>query len=143
MSARCLLGRAVSQIYPNQPSPKPTSCRMRLASSSLQQPIAAYSSLQQLLAASSSFQQPTHTPPLPAHHPCFNLAPPRMFGYPTGVGALLVRTSVAPLLRKAYWGGGAVALATAGGGGGEGTGVRVPHCRPSERLEDGTVRGVV
>lgn len=73
--------------------------------------------------------------------PGLDLAPPRMFGYPTGVGALLVRTSVAPLLRKAYWGGGAVALATAGGGGGEGTGVRVPHCRPSERLEDGTVRG--
>ena len=35
-----------------------------------------------------------------------------MFGYPTGLGALILRTEVVPLLRKTFWGGGAVALAT-------------------------------
>jgi molybdenum cofactor sulfurtransferase len=35
-----------------------------------------------------------------------------MFGYPTGLGALLIRTEAVPLMRKVFWGGGSVALAT-------------------------------
>ena len=37
----------------------------------------------------------------------------KIFGHPTGVGALLVRRDALPVLRRAYFGGGAVAAATA------------------------------
>ena len=57
----------------------------------------------------------------------------KMFGYPTGLGALIVRIDDIDILKKVFWAGGSVALAT-------------PHdnfhilkCRPTERLEDGTV----
>ncbi|KAI8471501.1 MAG: pyridoxal phosphate-dependent transferase [Monoraphidium minutum] len=48
----------------------------------------------------------------------------RIFGYPTGLGALIVRT---------FWGGGSVSLATSH------SDFRVLKCRPSDMLEDGTV----
>lgn len=38
----------------------------------------------------------------------------KMFGFPTGLGALLVRSGAAALLRKAYFGGGAAAAYLAG-----------------------------
>ena len=37
----------------------------------------------------------------------------KIFGYPTGLGALLVRRDVLPLLRKGYFGGGTVAVSLA------------------------------
>ena len=37
----------------------------------------------------------------------------KIFGYPTGLGALLVRRDVLPLLRKSYFGGGTVAVSLA------------------------------
>ncbi len=56
-----------------------------------------------------------------------------MFGYPTGLGALLIRTENVQLLRKVFWGGGSVSLAVAGDN------FRVLQCEPTSRLEDGTV----
>ncbi|KAF5842717.1 pyridoxal phosphate-dependent transferase [Dunaliella salina] len=57
----------------------------------------------------------------------------KLFGYPTGLGALLVRTEVVPLLHKVFWGGGSVALATPGDN------FHTMKCKPSDKLEDGTV----
>lgn len=57
----------------------------------------------------------------------------KMFGYPTGLGALLIRTENVDLLRKVFWGGGSVSLAVAGDD------FRVLQCEPTSRLEDGTV----
>lgn len=57
----------------------------------------------------------------------------KMFGYPTGLGALLIRTENVELLRKVFWGGGSVSLAVAGDD------FRVLQCEPTSRLEDGTV----
>eukprot|EP00899_Mesostigma_viride_P007506 jgi/Mesvir1/16757/Mv15130-RA.2 len=57
----------------------------------------------------------------------------KMFGYPTGVGCLLVRTEDAELLNKVFWGGGTVALAAAS------SNFHVLKCNPYERMEDGTV----
>ncbi|GIL62185.1 hypothetical protein Vafri_16451 [Volvox africanus] len=57
----------------------------------------------------------------------------KMFGYPTGLGALIIKTSLVPLLHKVFWGGGTVALATSEDN------FHVLKCRPSDRLEDGTV----
>ena len=37
----------------------------------------------------------------------------KIFGYPTGLGALLVRRDALPLLRKRYFGGGTVAVSVA------------------------------
>jgi len=37
----------------------------------------------------------------------------KIFGYPTGLGALLVRRDVLPLLRKRFFGGGTVAVSVA------------------------------
>ncbi|GKT36732.1 Molybdenum cofactor sulfurase [Aduncisulcus paluster] len=57
----------------------------------------------------------------------------KMFGYPTGLGALLIRQDVASRLKKPYFGGGSVGI----------VGCREDFCqekpRPSDRLEDGTV----
>eukprot|EP00764_Aduncisulcus_paluster_P001791 gnl/Carplike_NY0171/1259_a1701_793.p1 GENE.gnl/Carplike_NY0171/1259_a1701_793~~gnl/Carplike_NY0171/1259_a1701_793.p1 ORF type:complete len:547 (-),score=120.17 gnl/Carplike_NY0171/1259_a1701_793:101-1741(-) len=57
----------------------------------------------------------------------------KMFGFPTGLGALLVRHDVAERLQKPYFGGGSVSI----------VGCREDFCqekpRPSDRLEDGTV----
>eukprot|EP00892_Ulva_mutabilis_P009776 jgi/Ulvmu1/7170/UM034_0078.1 len=57
----------------------------------------------------------------------------KMFGYPTGLGALLVRTECIDLLDKVFWGGGTVALATSSDD------FHVLKCAPSDKLEDGTV----
>lgn len=57
----------------------------------------------------------------------------KMFGVPTGLGALLVRVDAAEVLRKKFWGGGAVSLATSGAD------FHVLKCRPADKLEDGTV----
>ena len=46
-------------------------------------------------------------------HPDFvTLSFYKMFGFPTGVGALLVRNAAAGLLEKVYWGGGTVSMAS-------------------------------
>ena len=37
----------------------------------------------------------------------------KIFGYPSGLGALVVRTEVLPLLHKRYFGGGAVSASAA------------------------------
>lgn len=37
----------------------------------------------------------------------------KIFGYPTGLGALLVRRDALPLLRKRFFGGGTVAVSVA------------------------------
>lgn len=57
----------------------------------------------------------------------------KIFGYPTGLGALIVRVDAAAELKKMFWGGGSVALATSADD------FHVLKCRPSERMEDGTV----
>jgi molybdenum cofactor sulfurtransferase len=56
----------------------------------------------------------------------------KLFGYPTGLGALVVRNSVGERLHKAYFGGGTVELLSAV------SDLRAPRRRLCERLEDGT-----
>lgn len=54
----------------------------------------------------------TNTLDLSVHKPDFvALSFYKMFGLPTGLGALLVRNSSAPALRKRYYGGGTVQIA--------------------------------
>lgn len=36
----------------------------------------------------------------------------KMFGFPTGIGALLVRNAVVGVMEKVYWGGGTVSMAS-------------------------------
>lgn len=36
----------------------------------------------------------------------------KMFGYPTGLGALIVRSDAVDMLHKVFWGGGTVSLST-------------------------------
>jgi molybdenum cofactor sulfurtransferase len=61
----------------------------------------------------------THPPDLRLHKPHFvSLSFYKIFGYPTGLGALLVRRDALQLLlgstgRPSYWGGGTIAAATA------------------------------
>uniref|UniRef100_A0A8C7DAW5 Molybdenum cofactor sulfurase n=1 Tax=Oncorhynchus kisutch TaxID=8019 RepID=A0A8C7DAW5_ONCKI len=57
----------------------------------------------------------------------------KMFGFPTGLGALLVRNDTAALLRKAYFGGGTAAAYLAG------ENYYVPTPNIANRFEDGTV----
>uniref|UniRef100_A0A8C7VM45 Molybdenum cofactor sulfurase n=1 Tax=Oncorhynchus mykiss TaxID=8022 RepID=A0A8C7VM45_ONCMY len=57
----------------------------------------------------------------------------KMFGFPTGLGALLVRNDTAALLRKAYFGGGTAAAYLAG------ENYYVPTPNMANRFEDGTV----
>ncbi|XP_036375477.1 molybdenum cofactor sulfurase [Megalops cyprinoides] len=57
----------------------------------------------------------------------------KMFGFPTGLGALLVRNSAAEILRKAYFGGGTAAAYLAGDD------YYVPRPAASGRFEDGTI----
>ncbi|XP_069476626.1 molybdenum cofactor sulfurase [Ambystoma mexicanum] len=56
----------------------------------------------------------------------------KVFGFPTGLGALLVSNKIAPLLRKHYFGGGTIAFYLTN------EGVYVPKESVSERFEDGT-----
>eukprot|EP01025_Chloroclados_australasicus_P039899 TRINITY_DN4155_c0_g1_i1.p1 TRINITY_DN4155_c0_g1~~TRINITY_DN4155_c0_g1_i1.p1 ORF type:complete len:789 (+),score=82.25 TRINITY_DN4155_c0_g1_i1:167-2533(+) len=57
----------------------------------------------------------------------------KMFGFPTGLGALIVRTDAVDLLKKVFWGGGTVSLASSRDN------FHVFKCRPSDKFEDGTV----
>ncbi|XP_039094909.1 molybdenum cofactor sulfurase isoform X3 [Hyaena hyaena] len=57
----------------------------------------------------------------------------KIFGFPTGLGALLVNNRVAPLLRKTYFGGGTAAAYLAG------QDFYIPRQSVAERFEDGTI----
>uniref|UniRef100_A0A669PAQ5 Molybdenum cofactor sulfurase n=1 Tax=Phasianus colchicus TaxID=9054 RepID=A0A669PAQ5_PHACC len=57
----------------------------------------------------------------------------KIFGFPTGLGALLVNNQIAPLLRKTYFGGGTAAAYLAG------EDFYFPKKSIAERFEDGTV----
>ncbi|KAI4888314.1 hypothetical protein NFI96_017613 [Prochilodus magdalenae] len=57
----------------------------------------------------------------------------KMFGFPTGIGALLVRNEAAELLRKGYFGGGTAAAYLAG------EDYYVPNSNIVSRFEDGTI----
>ncbi|XP_008576895.1 PREDICTED: molybdenum cofactor sulfurase [Galeopterus variegatus] len=57
----------------------------------------------------------------------------KIFGFPTGLGALLVNNRVAPLLRKTYFGGGTAAAYLAG------EDFYIPRSSVAERFEDGTI----
>lgn len=57
----------------------------------------------------------------------------KMFGYPTGLGALLVRRDRAPLLRRTYFGGGTVGAVISD------QRFHVPRVETDGRFEDGTV----
>jgi molybdenum cofactor sulfurtransferase len=57
----------------------------------------------------------------------------KMFGYPTGLGALLVRDSAAALLQRPYFAGGTVEAVIADAH------FHKPRASPSARFEDGTV----
>lgn len=57
----------------------------------------------------------------------------KIFGFPTGLGALLVNNRSAPLLRKTYFGGGTAAAYLAGDD------FYVPRESVAERFEDGTI----
>ncbi|TNN44554.1 Molybdenum cofactor sulfurase [Liparis tanakae] len=57
----------------------------------------------------------------------------KMFGFPTGLGALLVRNDAAAMLTKSYFGGGSAAAYLSG------EDYYVPAASVSDRFEDGTV----
>ncbi|KAK8812629.1 hypothetical protein WA538_003841 [Blastocystis sp. DL] len=57
----------------------------------------------------------------------------KLFGFPTGIGALLLHNSTLPHLRKLYWGGGTVSFAS------EKDHLNLFHDRPCSRFEDGTI----
>lgn len=57
----------------------------------------------------------------------------KMFGYPTGLGALLVRNSSSDVLKRNYFGGGTVQIALSS------ERFHVPRLEISERFEDGTL----
>lgn len=67
----------------------------------------------------------------------FTLSFYKLFGSPTGVGALVVRQSLSDELNKCYWGGGSVSVA--GVGRSTDDDVHVLKSRLCERFEDGTV----
>ncbi|KAJ3448913.1 molybdenum cofactor sulfurase [Anaeramoeba flamelloides] len=57
----------------------------------------------------------------------------KMFGYPTGLGALIINNDIVHLLQKSYFGGGTVVLVS------DCTTFCVRHPNPSTKLEDGTL----
>jgi len=57
----------------------------------------------------------------------------KIFGYPTGLGALIMRTENNDILKKVFWGGGSVKLASSD------TDFHILECEPSSKLEDGTI----
>ncbi|KAK8799195.1 hypothetical protein WA171_005942, partial [Blastocystis sp. BT1] len=57
----------------------------------------------------------------------------KIFGYPTGLGALLIRNSNIDILNKLYWGGGTVSIAS------DKDHFCLFHGRPCSRFEDGTI----
>eukprot|EP00878_Enallax_costatus_P026190 GHUV01028075.1.p1 GENE.GHUV01028075.1~~GHUV01028075.1.p1 ORF type:complete len:310 (+),score=81.90 GHUV01028075.1:356-1285(+) len=67
-----------------------------------------------LVIADAAAYVPTHPLDLSTVHPDFlTISFYKMFGYPTGLGALIVRKESLALLHKVYWGGGSVLDATA------------------------------
>jgi len=56
----------------------------------------------------------------------------KMFGYPTGIGALLVRNDVTEIMQKTFFGGGTVVLSSCD------THFCLLHPQPCNRFEDGT-----
>eukprot|EP00976_Prorocentrum_cordatum_P093054 1189212-Prorocentrum_minimum.AAC.1 len=56
-----------------------------------------------------------------------------MFGYPTGLGALIIRTENVDILDKVFFGGGSVSIASSE------TDFHELQCKPSSKLEDGTI----
>lgn len=79
------------------------------------------------LAATSSFDLSKY----PVDFMCISFY--KMFGYPTGLGALLVRRDRAPLLRRTYFGGGTVGAAISD------QRFHVLRAETDGRFEDGTV----
>jgi molybdenum cofactor sulfurtransferase len=78
---------------------------------------------------------PTRRLDLSLHRPDFvSLSFYKMFGFPTGLGALLVRRRAARLMHKRYFGGGTISFASP-----DADGARVEKRDASARLEDGTV----
>eukprot|EP00931_Biecheleriopsis_adriatica_P057958 TRINITY_DN34433_c0_g1_i1.p1 TRINITY_DN34433_c0_g1~~TRINITY_DN34433_c0_g1_i1.p1 ORF type:complete len:532 (-),score=91.92 TRINITY_DN34433_c0_g1_i1:30-1589(-) len=61
----------------------------------------------------------------------------KLFGYPTGVGALIIKQEIADELKKIYWGGGSVTVAGAGLTAADD--LKVFKSKLAERFEDGTV----
>ena len=61
----------------------------------------------------------------------------KVFGYPTGVGALIIRSSTALELKKHYWGGGTVSIAGAGRTASDD--VKVFKGRIAEKFEEPTI----
>ena len=57
----------------------------------------------------------------------------KMFGYPTGLGALIIRTENVDILDKVFFGGGSVSIASSE------TDFHELQCKPSSKLEDGTI----
>lgn len=57
----------------------------------------------------------------------------QVFGYPTGLGALIVRTEDLDILHKVFWGGGSVSLASSD------VDFHIFKNRPTSKFEDGTV----
>jgi len=77
---------------------------------------------------------PAHSLDLSLHSPDFvSLSFYKMFGLPTGVGALLVRREAFSALSRVYFGGGSTAIATAA------PGFNVLKCEPVASFEDGTL----
>lgn len=67
-----------------------------------------------LVIADAAAYVPTHPLDLSTVHPDFvPISFYKMFGYPTGLGALIARKQSLALLHKVYWGGGSVLDATA------------------------------
>lgn len=67
-----------------------------------------------LVIADAAAYVPTHLLDLSVVHPDFvPVSFYKMFGYPTGLGALIARKKSLALLHKVYWGGGSVLDATA------------------------------
>ncbi|KAL9695353.1 hypothetical protein quinque_014638 [Culex quinquefasciatus] len=56
----------------------------------------------------------------------------KIFGYPTGLGALLIRKGSEDLLDKKYYGGGTIQIVMSG------KNLHRKHVKPSDRFEDGT-----
>lgn len=76
----------------------------------------------------------THPPNLTQQKPDFvAVSFYKIFGAPTGLGALLIRDDAANSLRKTYWGGGTVDTASAD------EDIKQLKQRPAELLEDGTL----
>jgi len=75
--------------------------------------------------------QPLNLEETPADFVCVSFY--KMFGYPTGLGALIIRTENVDILDKVFWGGGSVSISSSE------TDFHELQCQPSSKMEDGTV----